>query len=188
MKITDVGRVAPVPIVLGASVVGLIALVGLLQPKPVKPEAAAPTQGFMQQKMQAMSDPSKGPQLVEVPANWVFGSSSPERILTVGYQWSPAVQGNPRPMATAIQEFSKFLETALSHINEKVQVRFANVDLYPEVPLGICVDNYPLSDFTPNEMSPTAAKHIVQGLMDHINQTLAPTPRERQLMKKSRQG
>lgn len=168
--------------------VGLIALVGLLQPKAAKKETASPNAGSTQQRMLSQGDPTRGPQLVEMPPDRLFGAKQPQRELTVGYQWSQDVQGNPHLMAMAIKEFAEFLETALEHINEKIQVRIANVDLYPEVPIGIFVDGYFLSNFNPNEMSPSAAKHIVQSLIEHINGTLAPTPRERQQMKNSKKG
>lgn len=172
----------------GIVVFGLVLTIGLIQPRAKTDKEAPPPQNPMKERLSPPADPLAGPQLVEMPSDRTFGSTKPDRILTIGFQWSPSIQGNPRPMALALEEFCAYLDKARGHIREELQVRVANSDLHPEVPLGIYVDGVFLSIFDPHQMSPSVASHIVQSLMEHLNSTLAPTPLQRERWKKLQKG
>lgn len=130
-----------------AVVVLLLGLVALnvadrrFAPKSPEEEAAAQA---AQNTPPSEPPPAGSGELVRLPAEETSGRPDAETEVVFGWEWTPEVQADPARMAAAIEA----LRTAAR--NADVRLRIVNVDLVPDAPRGLAVNNKTTLELPPS--------------------------------------
>ncbi|MCX6366190.1 MAG: hypothetical protein NTX57_05715 [Armatimonadetes bacterium] len=82
--------------------------------------------------------PNMAGELLGLPPDASIGSKGANKVVTIGYSWSPEVQAEPQKAADSLKELRTYLEQAGSRMNTRF--RLVNTDVQREVPEGVTLD------------------------------------------------
>lgn len=112
------------------------------------PDSAAPQGG---------SSPEASAALMQLGPDKTLGAKGAKKIITVGWSWTPDVQGNPNKVWAGISALQKAAPDA--------QIRVVNTDAVPDVPDGVSVNGVVVIPPVPDgslRSVPEAYKSVVE--------------------------
>ncbi|WP_309707809.1 hypothetical protein [Armatimonas sp.] len=132
-----------------------------------KAAAAAPHQ------TQTYGDaPSLEGELLGLPPDASFGTKGSNKVVTLGYSWSPEVQAEPQKAVDSLKELRTYLDQVGARMN--MRFRLVNTDVQREVPEGVSLDGKVLMEMNLATLTGKVAP-FARDLMQKLQPDSAPT-------------
>jgi hypothetical protein len=116
--------------------------------------------------------PSMAGELLGLPPDASLGAKGANKVVTLGYSWSPEVQAEPQKAADSLKELRTYLEQAGSRMN--VRFRLVNTDVQRDVPEGVSLEGKVLMEMNLATMAGKVSP-FAQNLMQKLQPDSALT-------------